>query len=635
MNRNRYILRLVFASLLVVLSASCVNNKILDTDKGGENGIPNDPQGPYSFFVSAGREQIGEENPNTRAELDLSDYTYYWNASEQVSLSVTTQGTTTTLAGLKNITLTKTDANNRVTHANFRGDLSETQFRALVAAPSFDYYSYYPTNINGLNNNSFPSTLQFSIPSSITVEPNKFVNAVYAPMVGSVKDREPNITFLSDYTVTHTDNPIHFDYKHVMSYAAIEMDVSLLPVAETGRVTSIKMSNSSAQLCGTYTYNLSSGTGSFSGGGTSITINITGGIEIGSGDVLYIPMPEGNMGGTFTFEFTFTGGSGSSNVYRNISAKSGNINFEKGKIHPIRLAPAAQYAAGTSFTVTQAGYYYVEAWGGNGGAGASGGSRSGGAGASGATIRGLYYLNKGDVIDLQVGAGGQNGSGRNDGRIGGSALGTGYGLGNGGTGGTGGSAERDGGGGGGGGAASGIKRNGLIALVAGGGGGGGGASVGTTFLMNPSNGGAGGAGGSANTNGENGKKGTGTDGGSSRRDGNFGNGNGNGGVGAGGNGSTTTGVNGGNGGDGNNGSSSWASGSGGGGGGGGYDNGGGGGGGGNSGGTGSGNEAGAGAGGAGGASYLTGTSSNTPGYTLLNNSRISTPNGCVIITFYR
>ena len=134
--------------------------------------------------------------------------------------------------------------------------------------------------------------------------------------------------------------------------------------------------------------------------------------------------------------------------------------------------------AGTStnlpFKPTKAGYYYIEAWGGNGASGTTtmSGSATGGSGGSGAKKTLMRYFSVGDVLNVQVGL---QGNGR--------TAGTGKWFGSGGTGGLGGSkgggdSYLNGGNGGGGGGASGILLNGtssgyiILAAACGGGGGG-------------------------------------------------------------------------------------------------------------------------------------------------------------------
>jgi len=137
-------------------------------------------------------------------------------------------------------------------------------------------------------------------------------------------------------------------------------------------------------------------------------------------------------------------------------------------------------------TVQTTGYYYIEAWGGNGGQGgtaASGETNHKGydswtSGGTSNRIAGLYKFNAGDVLDIHVGALGKNASGLTAGAGGSSGLS----FGNGGTGGAGIVASSSlgyrSGAGGGGGAASFVMNNGSAIsqslIVSGGAGGGGG-----------------------------------------------------------------------------------------------------------------------------------------------------------------
>ncbi len=614
MGTNRHILRAFSAAVLAVASLSCSKDEALQTGKDNTPG-----EGLYPFSIAGGYGQSEDKNAGTRAYLDPADNTYYWTPGDRVGLTIAPHGSTSP-SSLAAFNVAMTGKNTvQALHTTFSGDLTQTQFNALSSGGTFDYYSYYPYN-SGLAN-TFPD-LRLSIPSALTLSPDVF-NPSYAPMV-AVRNNEPPIIYPEGQDLGH-DDLVHFDYSHVLSYAAIEMDVNLL---QQRQVTSITLTNNNGtQIWGTYVYNMLTGAGpagGYTSGGSSITINITGGLTVGNKTVLYIPMPPINMSGQ-TFTITFPGIS-STNKYEPITFAG--INFVKGTIHRLRVAPVVKYTTGENFTVTKAGYYYIEAFGGNGGTGSgSNGSRTGGSGGTGATVRGLYYLNENDVINVQVGAAGSNGSGVSTYGTGGTTIGTNYGLGNGGNGGTSNTGGGSGNAGAGGGAASGAVRNGTIVLVAGGGGGGGGASGGTTVLLDPSNGGAGGNAGAAGVDGGSGGKS------GNSRDGYGGNGNGAGGGNGGGGsaGTANSGVNGGNGGNGGNGSGANTSGSAGGGGGGGYNHGGGGGGGANSGGFLV--SSGAGGGGAGGASYLAGTISN-PGKTLPSNGRPST-GGYVVITFLR
>lgn len=87
-----------------------------------------------------------------------------------------------------------------------------------------------------------------------------------------------------------------------------------------------------------------------------------------------------------------------------------------------------EYVAGEdntyAYEVTQDGYYLIQAWGGDGGAGGdagettSGEPASGGAAGSGGYVNGYMYLKKGDIITSIVGANGTNGTaGRTDGTV--------------------------------------------------------------------------------------------------------------------------------------------------------------------------------------------------------------------------
>jgi hypothetical protein len=236
------------------------------------------------------------------------------------------------------------------------------------------------------------------------------------------------------------------------------------------------------------------------------------------------------------------------------------------------------------------GYYYIEAWGGDGGSGTNNG-----VGGQGAMQTGLFYFATGQIIDVVIGErgtdadadGAQNGAGSG----GNSSIAAGGRGGNGGTNNQG----NEGYAGAGGGGASGISIDGRISLVAGGGGGGGGLTKGNNTNSDYAIGNNGAVGVTTNTpNGAIGRNGIG--------------GNGNntygGGGGGGGGGGYIFGGDGGNGGA-----------------------------------SGNANAVRPGGGGNGGANYLTGNSTNDKNYTLPNNSdnrpvkEEEEGNGAVIISF--
>lgn len=633
MKTNRYISRVFFAAVLAAASVSCLKDDLAaPTRKGSDRVTPGGGSSGYSLSISAGRGQ----KTDTRAYLEVDktqpDYlSYYWTAGDQISLTVTTPNTLVPLTELNKITLTGTNTGNAL-HANFRGDLSANQFYALDAQSTVDLYSYYPINIDGLEAgaSSFPTNLVFTIPTSYTVTPNTFIDARFAPMVAVEKGKEPNLAFppdLAPATPVDEIGGIHLNYHHVMSYAAIEMDVRLLPE----KVTQIKMTvgggdNNNTRLSGVYAYNTANGTGNMRGGtSNTVTININGG-GLDVGDVIYIPIPPKDLSRyPLNFEFVTAGSSG--NKYMNISSTVvSGINFERGKIHPIKVAPSAQYASGTTFTTTKSGYYFIEAWGGDGGGGGKGvipSSQS--AGGLSQRVSGLYYLTKDSEFNIYVGSKGVS-------KLSGEENGSGQG----GAGGTNGFTSGSGGSGG-----YGYKHNWILSDHWSGAGGGGGAGTfvlcnGTALpenLLIVSGGGGGGGGGSGNYMGTGSTGGTGGNGGAggTTTSGNGGQASNKGGQGASTFSSTPTGGNGGNG---QTSTAANAPGGGGGGGGGGYDYGGNGGSGGERGGN---SSCQGGGGGKGGRSYVA-TQQTKPGFAESDYSHVrptGRTDGYVVITFIR
>jgi hypothetical protein len=170
-----------------------------------------------------------------------------------------------------------------------------------------------------------------------------------------------------------------------------------------------------------------------------------------------------------SFTATFTGD------VANITIGSNKITAGTNANYTIAVAPNTISLTELAELEWPAGYYYVEAWGGNGGSGVVGNNYYGGYGGQGGTQKGLYKFNKGDVITVVVGGKGgdlPNGDLGSQGAGGASAIGAGGAGGNGG--------DRtdnnnnQGAPGAGGGGASGIMVGSTVYLAAGGGGGGGG-----------------------------------------------------------------------------------------------------------------------------------------------------------------
>lgn len=624
MKINRYILRIIFTAVFGLLALSCSKEGPYNTPK---DEPAKNSKSKYQIIVSAERGNSTGKEPGTRAFVDLDDYQYWWEPGDRMIMSIThVNQPSSTIDGLSWMPLSAWNLSENVLHTTFLADLVQQQYEELMeaGADNFDYYSFFPIDINGIDNTaSFPANLQFVMPNSYSLATNTFPDEKYAPMVAVVRDQAPEIFYTQD-----TDDPVyqlgglHFDYAHILSYAAIEMDVRLLNEA----VTSITMTvgselNNNTRINGTMVYHPFDSTYTLSGGSNSVTINISGGgLIAGSGDAVYFPMPVKDLSGQ-TLTFTFTSASGN-NSYREIKTSASGVNFERGKIHRIRLAPSAQYATGVQFTVTKTGFYYIEAWGGDGGTG----GRSYQNAAQGAVgrsqkISGVYYLNKGVSLSLYIGSAGVSKTGSNQDGSGAGGSGGTNGLSYG-SGGAGGQGYRHtillgqySGAGGGGGAGTFIFAGGTtlpdnVLIVSGGGGGSGGGSGNSDRAY--STGGAGGAGGPGGDTSGNGSQATNS----------------------GGAGSTTfnSGVNGGNGSNGGSGSIFTAPGGGGGGGGGGYSYGGNGGTGGQAGGN---SDSKGGGGGKGGQSYITGTYTGNHGKILPVGNTRPNNNGHVIITFLR
>ncbi len=207
----------------------------------------------------------------------------------------------------------------------------------------------------------------------------------------------------------------------------------------------------------------------------------------------------------------------------------------------VEIVDPEEFEYSREWIIPATGYYYVEAWGGDGG---NGGGNRGGAGASGSYEVGLYHFEKDDVIYVQIGGAGTNGGtvanvgtggrvvGENNSVINNPVIAN---LGIGGGGGQG-LSQGTSPAGGGGGAASGVLYDGAVILAAAGGGGGGGGGQNPGGAGGTATGGATNHNGTAGTTGEkNGAGGGGGGGGGYQTGGVGGNGgNGNGVAGGGG-----------------------------------------------------------------------------------------------------
>lgn len=450
----RTIKNILLAAAVAMMFVSCGKEM---AEVNTKRTAQDDSKGLYPLCITAGNDGV------TRAVLDKDSYMYSWEANDKTGLIITPAGSNVPIGAGNPVIMMSNDNAGQSEHTTFSGKLTQSQMDAMSSQNLYNYYSFFPHGIGSVG--TLPE-IQFFIPSTLSVMQNVF-NPDYAPMAAEIATDLPPIVYIEGQRPVHGEL-IHFDYKHTMAYAAIEMDVRLMPEA----VTSITMTNTSGTfIYGTYKYNMLTGSGEYVSGGNTVTINIAGGLTAGDGNVVYIPMPPVDMTGQ-SFTLTFTSGS-SANKYEAMATISG-INFEngKGKIYRLRVVPAATYTATTSFTTTKAGYYYIEAWGGNGGISVSG-SYGTAAGGSGGEKRGLFYIAAGTSFEVVVGTCGADAGGRRSNAAGGtSSIGTG---GKGGMGGKGGwalSSGNDGYAGGGGGGASGVKVGGEIRLAAGGGSGG-------------------------------------------------------------------------------------------------------------------------------------------------------------------
>ncbi len=258
---------------------------------------------------------------------------------------------------------------------------------------------------------------------------------------------------------------------------------------------------------------------------TSVTLN---GLQNSGIAPLETPVVWGGLGGSENYTFTFANGvldptavdmdnatlldagvgaifmmpqQNTTGITIDITYTIGSTNEAKQATMPVSWAPGMSYAItfaisssgvvipdplpqtfteSDTYVVTKDGYYFIEAWGGDGGNGGTRNAFTGGAGGQAQRVFGIFEFNVNDILYIQVGAAGA--SGVNNNNAGGGGGGQGLYFGSGGDGGNGGG--NNGRKGGGGGAASGILLNGTamldIIMASAGGGGGGGAGNGGT-----------------------------------------------------------------------------------------------------------------------------------------------------------
>ncbi len=424
----------------------------------------------YPVTISAGHVA------DTRTYLDLNDpqngaYPYYWEPGDQVGLTAAIAGTSSIV--WNNVELTNDEAV-MTSSATFTGALTESQWSAMDSGESYDYYSWYPSDLVG-------SGLSISFTTPTVLTPGTFVPD--APMIARATDERPIVYPVSSESY---DDPLHLEYQHVMSYIAIEY---YYPGPTNQILTRIAVStdNPNDKLWGTFSCDLA--TGNLAGGTNNTVFDIYGGVSSGpNGGVLYLPVAPGNYSGSdFTFTFTY---SNDTQAVKTIPGSS----FQRAAIHSLVITTPAVITQSGNF-VTKPGYYYIETWGGDGGNGGKvGGGNEGVAGAGGKGLRqaGLFYFSGNTTLYVQVGTAGGNGGNGVDGSTfsnvpggSGGSGGVGQWFGSGHAGGAGGNSPsgtsyNSGSGGGGGGSASGVLSGGIgvpnIIIASGGGGGGGGNS---------------------------------------------------------------------------------------------------------------------------------------------------------------
>ncbi len=474
-------LRLYTAIAIAIVVAACSGDGAGDSENGFKQG---DPNGIYPITITAGFDEQGK----TRAVWHNGfggDGLYYWQPNDHVGLMVA-QHDGVLIA--PNVEMSNNrSAEGDVINTSFSGNFS-SYINLMQVDGKYDYFSYFPYYEDAEVGVSFPN-VKFEIPSTIELTPNVFTSE-YAPMIGKVLDEKPIIYRHpgqgadTGKTINHK---VHIKYEHVMAYMALEMDVRLLPANE--RVTRITInSNDDDYLSGMLNVDLSTGNASWISGSNTLVIDIAGGLAIGEGEVLYIPMLPHSISASTTFVFTFENTNQTKYHYRDLTGIEGtDLSTSNGVIRHLEIAPAAEYFSGaTLFETTWGGNYYMEAWGGNGGNGANSAGSTGGDGGMSTKREAEFTLSENEDMAIYVGSAGENttATGNTGGALAaGGTNGSNPEFGSGGDGGFGGPHnQRPGGRGGAGGAGTFILQNSLspslttALLISGGGGGGGGAT---------------------------------------------------------------------------------------------------------------------------------------------------------------
>ncbi len=153
----------------------------------------------------------------------------------------------------------------------------------------------------------------------MTIRKNEFPSD-YALMFALANNKHA-LTWLDGNGKQQRGERIAFNYKHVLSYLRVRLDINLMSLP----VTKIEITSGSVGLLGDIYLNRAGAI--VLGGGRNVTINIPEGMDVG--DEIYVPLLPNTHTAGLTFRFTFSNGVTYEKVVPN------NLTMQQGKTHGI------------------------------------------------------------------------------------------------------------------------------------------------------------------------------------------------------------------------------------------------------------------------------------------------------------
>ncbi len=316
----------------------------------------------YPVTIEAGQAEISEtgisesrqeprligSGEGSRSIWDAGDAYYYWTPGDEVGMSVTETGASSTIA--HNVRMTG-NIPDKILNTTFTGNFTQAQIEAMSKDGKYDYYSYFPYQSGG-GDAAYPK-VRFSIPSRITLTPNQ-ITATYAPMVAIPHLDTWPITYLDGGGQVYSET-IRFKFRHVMSFLALGMECNLL----SQPITSVTITATGTNLSGELDVDITDGTAVWATGANTLTIDIDGGMEVG--DVIFVPMLPGDLTAqTLTIRFDTadgrTGYIGAYPVNSNMADVTvGGGGLERGKTHSLQVKVPFRVNFNETYTLADAG----------------------------------------------------------------------------------------------------------------------------------------------------------------------------------------------------------------------------------------------------------------------------------------